>query len=114
MSKLVDVKLSKKSKKEMDRAAVTSYSDGNRWPYGLRLRFENEEFNKLPVLKTLTTGDVVNIVGLGSVVAVSIQERSDGKDDHTVEIQIEKINISPKKRLKDMNMEEFIKARERR
>jgi hypothetical protein len=111
--KLIDMKLPKKTKKELEITTSPVEVDGrDRWPYGLQLRFEKEQISKMPELERLKVGNVVNISGIGKVVGVRMSEQQKGENDHTVEIQIEKVGVSSKKRLKEMDMYEYKKARD--
>lgn len=110
--KLIDVKLPKKTKAELKtECQPIGYGDEDRWPYGLQIRFEKEQIAKMPEVAELKVGDTVNVSGIGKVTSVRISERRGGKDDHSVEIQIEQVGVSSKKNLKDMDMKEYRKAR---
>lgn len=111
---LVDMKLPKKSKKEsLEDCVPSKYGNEDRWPYGMQIRFEKEQIAKMPDVIKLKVGDAVSLSGMGKVTSVRISEFQSGKNDHSVEVQIEKIAVFPKshKKLKDMGMQEYIKAR---
>ena len=111
--RLTDMKLPKKSKKELEASCVSpGYADEDRWPYGLQIRFEKEQIAKMPEVAKLKVGDTVNVSGTGKVILVRMSEQHGGKDDHCVEIQIEQIGVSSKKKLKDMGMKDYRKARD--
>lgn len=95
--KLTDMKLPKLSKKELKAEMAVPGSDrGDRYPYGLELRFDKEEIEKVPALKKLNAGDTVNIQGVGKVTEVRITDVDKGKARHNIEIQVQKIGIANK------------------
>ena len=110
--KLTDMKLPKKTKAEAKTdCQPIGYEDREQWPYGLQIRFEKEQIAKMPEVVGLKVGDIMNISGIGKVISVRMSERRGSQDDHSVEIQIEQIGVSSKKKLKEMNMKEYRKAR---
>jgi aspartyl-tRNA synthetase len=109
--KLIDMKLPKKTKKELEAIPSVKMDERDRWPYGLQLRFEKEQISKMPELERLKVGNVVNISGIGKVVGVRMSERQKGENDHTIEVQIEKIGVSSVKKPEDMDMPEYNQAR---
>ena len=110
--KITDVKLPKKTTAEAKTdCQPVGYEDREQWPYGLQIRFEKEQIAKMPEVAKLKVGDTVSVSGIGKVISVRMSERRGGKDDHSVEIQIEQVGVSSKKNLKDMNMKEYRKAR---
>ena len=110
---LVDMKLPKKSKKEMKTECMPCETSGqDRWPYGLQIRFQKEQVVKIPVLAGLRVGDTVNIQGVGSVTFIRVSEKQNGKEDHDVEVQIEKIDVVPVKKAGKMTNDEFRKWRD--
>ena len=96
---LTSVKLKKKSKVELKKLMepTMGYEGQEEWPYGLRLRFEKEEIEKLPSLKKLKVGDSVKVSAEGNVMSVRISERQDGSDDHSVEIQLKEVDVEKTK-----------------
>ena len=113
--KLTDVKLLKKTKAELKtECQPIGYGDEDRWPYGLRISFEKEQIAKMPGVAKLKVGDIVSVAGTGKVISVRMSERRGGKDDHNVEIQIEKVAVSSRsqKKLGDMGMAEYSRARD--
>ena len=107
--KLVDMKLPKKSKKELTAEQPIAYEDVERWPYGLQIRFEKEQIKNLPVIKDKQVGDKCMIYAEASITSVRQSDRRDGSKDHTIEMQIEKVEVKPKitKNPKDMNPKEY-------
>jgi len=108
MTKLVDMKIPKKSKSQMKKEIEIPYMD-EKYPYGLILRFEKDQLDKLSYLKEKKVGDKCVLVAEGTVIAVRMSERSTGKKDHTVEIQINKAGIKPKvvKPINKMSPDEY-------
>lgn len=112
--KLVDMKLPKKTKKEMEDSGVTSMEDQEEYPYGLRLRFDKNEVAKLSVLKGVQAGDMCEIVGKGKVTEVSVTDSAKGNKRHNVEIQIQQVGITPEKEPQNMNMQEYAAFRNKK
>ncbi|MCK4525965.1 hypothetical protein KAW18_01235 [candidate division WOR-3 bacterium] len=112
--KLIDVKLPKKTKAELKSdCQPIGYGDEDRWPYGLRISFEKEQIAKMPEVGKLKVGDRVSVSGMGKVTLVRMSERRGGEDEHNVEIQIERVAVSSSssKKLGEMNMTEYNRAR---
>jgi hypothetical protein len=65
----------------------------DQWPYGLQLRFESEQVDKLPQLEKMEIGERVMVNGIGEVTSIRMSEKKQGKKDWSVEIQIQKIGI---------------------
>ena len=109
---LIDMKLPKKTEKELKTDCIPSVGSQDRWPYGLQLRFEPEQLDKMPILKEYKVGDKVIISAEASVTEVRMSEVQDKKARHTMELQIEKIACESKKPLSKMNPKEYRQARE--
>jgi len=112
--KLVNMKIKKKSKKELKEMDIPmAYGDGDKWPYGLEVRFEKEQIEKLPILKKFDVGDRVYVYAEATVKGIRISERSNGHKDHYVELQLESINVEPKtkKKVSDMSPKEYKEMR---
>ena len=95
MMKLVDMKLPKRSKKEAGLEVVDE-SSREAYPYGLQLRFDKEEVEKIKALQDVKTGAMVSVTALGKVTEIRITDRADDRTRHTVEIQIQEIAIADK------------------
>ena len=90
--KLIDMKLPKKSKKEMEGEMPAPVPmDQPEYPYGLTLRFDKEQVEKLSSLDNIESGETVYIQARGYVKAVMTGK---GRVRNQVEIQLEKISIS--------------------
>ena len=102
---LTDMKLPKRSEKEL-KACEPSLGSREQWPYGLQLRFDNEQIKKMASLKELEVGDEVYVEAKGTVTMVRRSDRQNEKPDQTLEIQIKKIGIenkdSQKKQIKEL------------
>ena len=107
---MMDMKMPKKSKKEMEGETSVSPPGGEnqeRYPYGLRIRFNNEEFDKLDSLSDLNVGDKVKIQAVGTVTECRESERQGKERDRSCEIQIENIGIEGGKKPSKMSREEL-------
>lgn len=119
MAEMVDMKLPKKSKEELKQECqpCTLGSEQDRWPYGLQLRFETEQVEKLPAMKEYKVGDKISIQATASVTEVRMSETQSTSQDKkvrwTVELQVEQIACEPyvKKPLEKMSMKEYRQAR---
>ena len=118
--KLSDMKLPKKTKKEIEAYGRPVMADNqDRWPYGLQLRFETEQVEKLPVLKTFKVGDKVTVLAEATVTEVRMSEIQATRDKktkmhHTVELQVEQIGCTSKevKPIKQLSPKEYRRLRE--
>lgn len=117
---MTDMKLPRKSKEEMKKEMASCMpmceQEQDRWPYGLQLRFEKDEIAKLPALKGYKVGDKVIISAEAKVTDTRVSERTRGGEvveDHTIEMQIEKISCEPKvkKKPEEMSMKEYKEMR---
>ena len=111
--KLVDMKQPKKTKKEMNdtMAMPMEYGSEDKYPYGLQIRLEKEQIDKIPGLKNMKSGDKVMLYGSGCITMNRIEEKQNGKDSHIVEIQIKKIDVSGNKPKEKMKNSEYRDAR---
>lgn len=87
----MDMKLPKREVEKTTKAAQPVESE--QWPYGLQLRFESEQVDKLPQLQTMEIGERVLISGVGEVTSISKSERKSGSNDWTVQVQLKKIGV---------------------
>ena len=93
--KLIDAKLSKRSKEELT-APTPVKEEGPRYPYGLRLTFDEEIIDKMPHLENMKIGERVSISGIGEVVSIRMNEDKDKKKRYSVEIQIQQVGVASK------------------
>jgi len=95
---LVNMKKPKLTKEEIKAQTVEpSLVNEDRYPYGLRLRLDQDEIAKISALKTIEAGTMVLIKAVGKVTEVSVIDSEDDKRKRrTVEIQIHEIGIADK------------------
>ena len=109
--KLVDMKLPKKTVKEMKQELKTSPNDldnGPEYPYGLTLSFKKESIDKLKLLQNVKANAEVKIQATGYVREVSILDTADEeRKRRRVEIQITAIGITNDKAEEDAAEEAF-------
>ena len=92
--KLVDLKLPKReSKGETTKPTMV---EENRWPYGMQLRFEAEQCEKMPQLKGMKIGAKVDVSGVGEITSIRMNEEKGGKEKYTVEVQMQQIGVEGK------------------
>lgn len=86
------------------------------FPQCLRIRFDNSEIEKIPMLKDVKVGDRLSIKASACVVKCSCSsniEDGEKEEEHNVDVQIEKMSIEPetKKKLEDVPLKEYRKMR---
>lgn len=89
---MVDMKLTPKEVKE-ERAEAKAY-DPPPYPWGLCIRLEKEELDKLKLASLPNVGDEFHIVAIGRVTSVSSSLRDQKDDEKTVSIQLVALNMS--------------------
>jgi len=95
MPKLVSMKKPKKTKKEME-TACSPMMEQEKYPYGLRITFHEDEIKKLPGLKKLKAGDMVQLAGKGKVKVVEVRDTDDeSRSSQRVEIQLHDVAVEP-------------------
>lgn len=87
---MVSMKRTKKDKKK-DEDVCCAPSSEETYPYGLRIRLDDESLTKLK-MDLPKVGSTVKIEAQGEVVEVS-QHESDKRTNRHVEIQIEKLSV---------------------
>jgi hypothetical protein len=87
---LIDLRLTKKSKKELNKGMEI---DQPKYPYGFQLRFDSEQVAKLPQLEKVKIGEKVTIQGIGEVVEVRKVDRQKENNQFSVEIQLKQIGV---------------------
>lgn len=109
--KMADMKMPKRTEKEMKgMAEAVKMEERDRWPYGLQLRFENEQIDKLPHLKNLTVGQKVTVQGVGEVTSLHMTERENNKENWTVEVQLHEVGCEGKKKDSSGSMSEDMRS----
>ena len=96
--KLIDMKLPKKTKKEIEEGMKPAplEEERDRYPWGLRLNFDKKEVDKLKILQRIDAGAKVKIQAEAKVIEVRTTDSDKGRSRHNVEIQIQKIGITNK------------------
>ena len=89
---MIDMKLTPKEVKE-EKAEAKQY-DPPPYPWGLCIRLEKDELDKLKLAKLPNVGDEVHIVAVGRVTGVSSSMRDQADEDKTVSIQITMLELS--------------------
>lgn len=93
--KMVSMKKEKKSGEDMPSTAPASADDGESYPYGLRIRLENDEMEKLGFTDLPEVGKVCKIEAEGVVESVSSNQSKGSEGSRkSVEIQITKMATS--------------------
>ena len=95
--KMTDLKLPKEKTKGPETLAAPGKPENqDRWPYGMRLRFESEQCDKMLGLKKMTVGEKVHIEGDGEIISVSSNQNQGGKERYSVEVQVQKVGVDSK------------------
>lgn len=108
---LVDLKIPKKKQEETCKPCSVNPANEDKYPWGTRLNFNNDEVEKIPGLKDLKAGDKVTVSGEGTVTMINTRDTQDGGKRYEVEIQIEKFAYEAKKPLEKMSPKEYREAR---
>lgn len=87
---LVDLKM---SKKDMDAESQPSASQQSPYPYGLCLRLDGDELDKLGIKDLPAVGDEFHIQAIGCVTSVAEMNSANSESRH-IEIQIEQMELS--------------------
>ena len=112
--KLVDVKLKKETSKNTV-APSQELSTRDKYPWGLRLSFEKEQIDKVPLLKDIKVGTKVIVTAEAIVETVRQSERQNGENSRSAELQITSIavNLKEVKPPEKMSPQEYREARKR-
>lgn len=89
---LTNMKRSKKERKRLNEAAITS--DEPAVPYGLRITLDDESLDKLGFKKLPDVGDRMVVAAIGTVKSVS-EHSSTRNKNRDVSIELEKLDVSP-------------------
>lgn len=93
MTKLVDMKRSKKERKETGINACKPY-EGDAYGYGLCISLDKDALDKLGLKpSSFDVGDTVTITARGSIKGLR-QDKSSSYSSSNVEIQIEKLAVA--------------------
>lgn len=89
---MVDMKLTPKEVKE-EKAEAKAYEPPP-YPWGLCIRLEKDELDKLKLAALPNVGDEVHITAVGRVTGVSSAMRDQNDEDKTVSIQITMLELA--------------------
>ena len=92
----VDMKLS--PHKPSAGEVAPSLSEYEKYPYGLRLRFDEEQVKKIPNLQNKKVGDQIQIKAVGLITEYRIEQLQKDRINRTISIQIQKIDIPEKQK----------------
>lgn len=92
-AKLVNLKAPPQEKTE---AKPCNVGERDKWRYGFRLSFDEQLLKAIPSLKSAKVGDRCKIVAEGCVVGVRSEEKPNGEEKHTVDVQLEGIGLENK------------------
>ncbi len=107
---MTDLKLPKKSEKEMKNAIGTIDGNQEQYPWGTRLELDDETVKKLGIEEINTEADVT-IKAVGSITNKNVDEMQGGKKRYRITIQIKKMEIEGGNEADKMDKKEFIKMR---
>lgn len=85
--KLIDMKLSASARRAYIEPAVSS-ENAPQYPYGLCLRLEKDQLDKLGIKKLPAPGEEFHIRAVGKVDNVYMSQSSANRDDRSMSIQI--------------------------
>ncbi len=95
--KLIDLKIPKMSKKDMEASVQPStLGGGDLYPYGQRLTFESDQVEKMPGMEKYKVGEKVKIQGMGEVTSIRMNEDKDKKRRYTIEVQLHEVGCDTK------------------
>jgi hypothetical protein len=94
MAKLVNMKRPPRSEDETEKAlAAPSESRGPEYGWGLNLRLENFELDKLGIKKLPSVDDEVTITARARISSVNVSKMQGNPDDRSVGIQVTDLAI---------------------
>lgn len=99
-TKLIDMKLPKRKKDKGEEVPISTI-DREEYPYGLKMRFEKEQIDKIDSLQKIEAGAKVSIYATGKVIEVSVNDAAEGRKRHTVTIQIQEVEVANKAGFKE-------------
>jgi hypothetical protein len=89
--KTVSLKRPKLTQKEREAKHSIGFEEDNQFPYGTRIRFDEDEIDKIKALQNLEAGGDVIVYAKGKVTEVRSEARAAGEDvkkRDNVEIQL--------------------------
>jgi|SRR3972149_1704872 len=116
---LVDLKLPKKTEKEMKAGMMPSTMDQDQYPYGTRITLNEEQVAKLGVLfDDAEVGEEVKVIAKGKVESKRANDTVGGdgkkKKNRSMEIQITGIHVQCKGVYEKGTMDDFMKKRQKK
>jgi len=91
---MIDMKFTKSEKKDEAKEAMVGPSGQPAdYPWGLCIRLESEELNKLGLTEPPKVGEPINFSCVGRVTSFNQQSRMGGEEETAVGIQIEQMEI---------------------
>ena len=95
---LTDMKRPKPKKSEMDKMAQPALAEGDRYPWGLQIRLEKDDLEKLGVSAAdFRIGQTVAIQAQAKVTSINSRESTGNEKPYQeVGIQIEKLDLGMK------------------
>ena len=91
---LINLKLPERKKDEKLEEAVPDTMEREEYPYGLKLRFEKEQVDKISSLQKIAAGAKVTISATGKVTEVRVTDSAKNSGRHSVEIQVQEVQIA--------------------
>lgn len=82
----------KERKKDSNEIALSS--NGDKFPFGLTVRLDDESLKKLDIKKLPAVGDKVTLAAVGRVESTSERDSARGRKDRDVAIQIEQLEVT--------------------
>src|SRR5574340_1682985 len=96
--KMADMKMPKKSAKEMKGMEMPASGMQDEYPYGLRVSLGNHELGKMGgAHDNCQVGDEMLMMARCTVVSKSENEQQGGKADKRLELQIKSMGLQPMK-----------------
>ncbi len=94
--KMIDLRLPKLNKKEIEKLDMPAPAIGERYPYSMKLVFESDQVEKMPDMEKYKVGEKVKIQGMGEVTSIRMNEDKDKKRRYTVEVQLHEVGCDTK------------------
>ncbi len=98
MSDMVDMKMSKEEKKDMQEVApIQGKGAGPEYPYGLKIELDNESFDKMDIdLSEFDVGDNVMLMAKAKISSQAIDKNDyDNKERKRMSLQITHLCLEP-------------------
>jgi hypothetical protein len=112
--KLIDMKLPKKDKKGTLNSPVATDFQHEEYPYGLCIRLNNDQIDKLGIFDNMDVDMDVVINAKATIKSKEKSEMQGGKSDKSLSIQIKEFGIEPEKSLDDTDVNDFMRRRNKK